>query len=319
MEGQSFAGALVIKLGALGDFVQALGPFAAIRNHHPGQRITLLTTEPFAEFARASGLFDEVWTGGRPGVLDVGGWLGLRRRLRGGNFGRVYDLQTSDRSSFYYRLFWPGPAPEWSGIAKGCSHPHLNPARDFMHTVERQAEQLAMAGIGEYVKGEYVKTGPDPDFSWATADISRFGLKGKYALLAPGGASHRPAKRWPVEHFGAVARALTIKGVEPVLIGSPAEAGMMAEIKAHCPEARDLAGQTTLLELAALGQGAAAAVGNDTGPMHLIAAVGCQSVVLYSNESDPALCGQRGPAVTILRRDRLVDLSAAEVLDGLDL
>ena len=314
MEGQSSAGALVIKLGALGDFVQALGPFAAIRNHHPGQRITLLTTEPFAEFARASGLFDEVWTSGRPGVLDVRGWLGLRRRLLGGNFGRVYDLQTSDRSSFYYRLFWPGPAPEWSGIAKGCSHPHVNPVRDSMHTVERQAEQLAMAGIGEYVKA-----GPDPDFSWATADISRFGLKGKYALLVPGGALHRPAKRWPAEHFGAVARALVEKGVEPVLIGSAVEAGVMADIKAHCPEARDLAGQTTLLELAALGRGAAAAVGNDTGPMHLIAAVGCQSVALYSNESDPALCGQRGPAVTILRRDRLADLSAAEVLDGLDL
>ncbi len=310
MEGQSSAGALVIKLGALGDFVQALGPFAAIRNHHPGQRITLLTTEPFAEFARASGLFDEVWTGGRPGALDVYGWLGLRRRLRGGNFGRVYDLQTSDRSSFYLRLFWPGPAPEWSGIAKGCSHLHANPDRDSMHTVERQAEQLAMAGIAAV---------PEADFSWATADISRFGLKGKYALLAPGGALHRPAKRWPAEHFGAVARALAEKGVEPVLIGSAAEAGVMADVTTHCSEARNLAGQTTLLELAALGRGAAAAVGNDTGPMHLIAAEGCQSVVLYSNESDPALCGQRGPAVTILRRDRLADLSAAEVLDGLDL
>ncbi len=314
MEGQSFAGALVIKLGALGDFVQALGPFAAIRNHHPGQRITLLTTEPFAEFARASGLFDEVWTSGRPGALDVRGWLGLRRRLQGGNFGRVYDLQTSNRSSFYYRLFWPGSVPEWSGIAKGCSHPHVNPDRDSMHTVERQAEQLAMAGIGEYVTA-----GPDPDFSWATADISRFGLEQRYALLVPGGALHRPAKRWPAEHFGAVARALAEKGVEPVLIGSSVEAGVMADIKTHCPEARDLAGKTTLLELAALGQGAAAAVGNDTGPMHLIAAVGCKSVVLYSNESDPALCGQRGPAVTILRRDQLADLSAAEVLDGLDL
>ena len=130
---------------------------------------------------------------------------------------------------------------------------------------------------------------------------------------------HRPAKRWPAEQFGAVARALAENGVEPVLIGSAVEAGVMADIKAHCPEARDLAGQTTLLELAALGRGAAAAVGNDTGPMHLIAAVGCQSVALYSNESDPALCGQRGPAVTILRRDQLADLSAAEVLDGLNL
>ena len=57
---------LVIKLGALGDFIQALGPFAAIRRHHKGAPVTLLTTEPFAEFARASPYFDDVWTGGRP-------------------------------------------------------------------------------------------------------------------------------------------------------------------------------------------------------------------------------------------------------------
>jgi len=309
MEGQSSAGVLVIKLGALGDFVQAMGPFAAIRNHHPGQRITLLTTEPFAEFARASGLFDEVWTDGRLSGMDVAGWLKLLSRLKNGGFGRVYDLQTSDRSSFYYRLFWPN-FPEWSGIARGCSHPHANPVRDNMHTIERQAEQLAVAGISDV---------PVPDLSWAAADLSRFGLGKNYALLVPGGAAHRPAKRWPPENFGAVARSLKEKGIEPVLLGSSAESGVMAEIKTHCPEARDLAGQTTLLELAALGRGAVAAVGNDTGPMHLIAAVGCTSVVLYSNESDPALCGQRGPAVTILRRGPLSALSPAEVMDGLGL
>ena len=45
---------LIIKLGALGDFIQALGPFAAIRRHHADAHITLLTTDPFAAFAAAS-------------------------------------------------------------------------------------------------------------------------------------------------------------------------------------------------------------------------------------------------------------------------
>ena len=52
---------LVIKLGALGDFVQAMGPAAAIRAHHPDAEITLLTTAPFAELARAAPYFDRVW------------------------------------------------------------------------------------------------------------------------------------------------------------------------------------------------------------------------------------------------------------------
>ena len=46
---------LVIRLGALGDFVLSMGPFAAIRAHHPDARIILLTTAPYAELARASG------------------------------------------------------------------------------------------------------------------------------------------------------------------------------------------------------------------------------------------------------------------------
>ena len=45
---------LVIRLGALGDFVQSFGPFSAIRAHHPEARITLLTTAPFADLARRS-------------------------------------------------------------------------------------------------------------------------------------------------------------------------------------------------------------------------------------------------------------------------
>ena len=303
------SGILVIKLGALGDFVQALGPMAAIRAHHKDQRTTLLTTAPFADFAKASGYFDDIWIDGRPIGMNVAGWLKLLSHLRNGGFGRAYDLQTSDRSSFYFRFFWPN-FPEWSGIARGCSHPHANPDRDNMHTIERQAEQLAMAGIPDV---------PVPDLSWATADVSRFSLPERYALLAPGGAAHRPGKQWPPERFGELAGVLAEKEIRPVILGAAGEAPIMAAIRDRCPEAVDLSGETALLELAALGRGARLAVGNDTGPMHLLSAVGCPSAVLFSSDSDPALCGQRGPKVTIIRKPELTALLAAEVMDGLDL
>ncbi|MBM3542113.1 MAG: glycosyltransferase family 9 protein, partial [Alphaproteobacteria bacterium] len=142
---------LVIKLGALGDMVQALGPMAAIRRHHRDAHLVLLTTAPFAPLARASGWFDEIWCDARPSLWNLPAALALARRLNAGRFARVYDLQTSDRSGFYFRLIGPpfGRRPEWSGIARGCSHPHANPGRDSMHTIERQAEQLTMAGVGE--------------------------------------------------------------------------------------------------------------------------------------------------------------------------
>ena len=138
---------LVIKLGALGDFIQAGGAFEVIRAHHNRAIITLLTTQAFADFSAKSPWFDEVWVDKRPKLLDMVSWLNLRARLRSGEFQRVYDLQTSDRSNVYFKLFWPSDAPEWSGTAKGCSYLHSNPDRDLMHTIDRQAEQLVVAGL----------------------------------------------------------------------------------------------------------------------------------------------------------------------------
>ncbi|MBT5297776.1 MAG: glycosyltransferase family 9 protein [Rhodospirillaceae bacterium] len=289
---------LVIKLGALGDFVQALGPMRAIRDAHADAPLVLLTTEPYANFARASNLFDDIWIDSRPHGLQIGTWLALRRQLLGGGFSRVYDLQTSDRSSFYHRLFWPRQKPEWSGIAPGCTHPHANPERDFMHTIDRQREQLQMAGIDG---------SPAPDLGWVDAELQELNLAPQFALLAPGGARHRPRKRWPADAFIKLATQLSADSIQPVFIGGGDEAGLLGEIAAGVPDARNLAGQTSLLELAAMGRTATLAVGNDTGPMHLLAVAGCPCLVLYSDDSDPALCAQRGARVEIIR---VADLGA---------
>ena len=297
---------LVIKLGALGDMVLALGPFAAIRAALPDAAITLLTTAPYKGFLRASDYFDDIWIDGRPSFFEPTGWLALRRRLIGGNFDFVYDLQTSDRSGWYYRLMGPGSRPSWSGIARGCSHPHGNPDRDSMHTIERQREQLACAGIA---------TVPEADLSWVDADVARFGLEAPYTLLVPGGAPHRPRKRWPVDSYAALARDLADRGVRPVIIGGPEERALAASI----PAARSLAGETSFADIAVLARGAAGAVGNDTGPMHLIAAAGCPALVLFSAASDPALTSPRGARIAILQREKLDELGVPEVAAALSL
>lgn len=294
---------LVIKLGALGDFAQAFGPFQAIRKHHPGDRITLLTTAPFVELALQLPWFNAVAIDARPKALDLKGWRALRRMLRDGGFDRVYDLQTSDRSSGYRKLFLPGPQPEWSGIAKGCSHPHRNPRRDFLHTIERQAEQLADAGIADV---------PPPDLGWLRDRLDGFDLPERFALIAPGGAAHRPAKRWPAAYFAGLTTHLDGLGIASLLIGSSDEAGLHAEIMA-AGKAASLAGRTSFDQIISLGRRATLAIGNDTGPMHLVAMTGCPTLVLFSAESDPALCAPRGEKVKVLRRDDLAGLSVGEV------
>jgi ADP-heptose:LPS heptosyltransferase len=295
---------LVIKLGALGDFVQAMAPAAAIRGFHRAAEITLLTTQPFAELGRAAPYFDRVWIDERPGLANPLGLWRLRRRLIDGQFGRVYDLQTSDRSSYYFHLMGPARRPEWSGIAWGASHPHSNPDRDYLHTLDRQAEQLRLANIAMV---------PPLDLSWAARDISHFELPAPLLLLVPGASAHRPEKRWAVERFAELGRVAAARRVTPVIVGGPGEAPLGAAIAALCPGARDLTGRTHLGDLVALGAQAVHAVGNDTGPMHLIVAGGAPTTILYSAASDPALTAPRGSHVTILRRADLATLGVAEV------
>lgn len=299
---------LVIRLGALGDFVLSMGAFAAIRKHHPTARITLMTTAPYAPLGRASPYFDAVWDDKRPRWWQINRWVDLRRRLIGGRFDRVYDLQTSDRSNIYYRLMGPGVRPEWSGTARGCSHPDDNPERTAIHTIERQREQLRRAGITHV---------PLPDLSWMTADIAHYKLRPPYAVLVPGGAPHRPEKRWSAERYAELACKLVEARVRPVIIGGPPERAMGREIVAACPKARSLVGETKFEEIVEVARGAKLAVGNDTGPMHLIAAAGCPTVVLFSHESDPVRTVPRAPEgarpVTVLRRQTLEEMPLDEV------
>lgn len=298
---------LVIKHGALGDIVLATGPFAAIRRHHAGDEITLLTTAPYGDWLGRSPYFDRIAIDERPGWWNLAGLLALRQRLIAGGFARVYDLQTSGRSSRYFQLLLPGRRPQWSGIAWGCSHPDADPDRDRLHTIERQRGQLAAAGIAEV---------PPPEISWAAADPARFALA-DFALLVPGGSAHRPEKRWPLAHYQDLARRALGAGLTPVAIGGAAERDLGATLAAAVPGVRDLTGETSLDELASLARRARWAVGNDTGPMHLVAAAGCRAIVLFSAASDPALTAPRGPAVTVLRRAALAGLSADEVMRAL--
>ena len=294
---------LVIKHGALGDFILATGPFKAIRAHHPEARLTLLTASSFERLGSDCGCFDDVWIDDRPRPHQVVALFRLRKRLLSGRFDRVYDLQTSDRTGWYYRLF-PPPRPEWCGIAAGCSHLHDNPDRDRMHVIDSQVEQLRLVGIDSV---------PRPGIDWLEAPVSGLGLPEEFALLVPGGSPRRPGKRWPAACYAALARRLSERGLAPVLIGADAERDVIAAIADRCKDAIDLCGRTSLAQLASLCRRARVAVGNDTGPMHVAALAGCGTVVLFSRDSDPALCAPRGVGVVVVRRERLEDLSVDEV------
>ncbi|PLR22334.1 ADP-heptose--LPS heptosyltransferase [Caulobacter zeae] len=296
---------LVIKLGALGDFVLALAAMKKIREAHPRARITLLTTPPFEALARLSPYFNAVEVDGRPS--DAGDLFKMLGRIRKAKYDRVYDLQTNNRTGWYFQALRPFP-PQWSGIAKGASLPQRGRARYHMHTLERHADQLRQAGIWPDAPTE-PGSAPPPDLSWIlrkhkdARPVAGAVTPKPYVLLVPGGSAHRPEKRWPVESYAQLAALLKSKGLDIVIIGGPQESAMARQIQKAAGQARDLTGRTDFAQLAVLGAKAALVVGNDTGPTHLLAAAGAPTIALFSDASDPALCGPRGHVAVIKSPD----------------
>jgi heptosyltransferase-2 len=107
-----------------------------------------------------------------------------------------------------------------------------------------------------------------------------------YWTFAPG-AEYGPAKRWPAEHYAALARALHARDGAPiVLLGSPAEATLCEEIAAQSGGAcRVVAGGATLLESIALIAGSRGLASNDSGLMHVAAAFGVAQVAVFGSTS----------------------------------
>lgn len=295
---------LVIKHGALGDVIIATAAFAAIRKEHPDAHITCLTTKPYAELLSLSPYFNEIWVDSKPRMLQRKALKRLKKRLNSVAWDFVYDVQTSQRSSFYWWLF-ARPRPNFSGVTRFASHAYKDKARHGKHALENHRLQLEIADVTPLGL---------PDLRWLNAEVRGLVPDVRYVLLVAGGAAHRPEKRWPAEQYAALASELAAKHLVPVLIGGKAEAEVLQSIADRVPEAINLCGNTSIAQLAVLARGAFLAVGNDTGPMHVIAASRCPSVVLFSKASSPKRSAPPGEHVHSVQRANLADLSVDEVL-----
>jgi len=315
--GASCSGALrrilVIKTGALGDFIQAFGPFQAIRNAHPNASLVLLTGKAFVTLGQESGFFDEVLTDPRPKALHLGQWLRFLRTLRPYRFQRVYDLQRKNRQYWLWQgLKYGLPKDqklEWSGVFKGCDFYQPDRKTDHRHGMDKIAEQLAIAGLPGV---------PPADLSGLQKDLSAFApLPADFALLVPGAAPTRPKKKWPAADYGQLAQKLLDHNITPIVIGTETERDDIQALRNICPAALDFSGRTDFGHLVSLATQARFAIGNDTGPMHLFAAAGCPLLVLYSADSDPQMTLPRnshpGRPVHFLQCPDLRDLSLDQV------
>ncbi|MBV9859532.1 MAG: glycosyltransferase family 9 protein [Alphaproteobacteria bacterium] len=296
---------LVIRYGGFGDIAMSMGLFRTIRAHHDIDHVTALTTPPFAVLLAQSGYFDEIVADPRSKLWQMPEWLRFAHALRERRFDRVYDLQRNRRTALLYRALSAARALEWSGVVPGCSHFVADRAGDHRHAVDKLVEQLEQAGIERILP---------PELGWLRGEAGSFGLPHRYALMVPGGAPHRPEKRAPAERFAALARYWVQAGIAPAILGTASERAQIDAIRAGCEDAIDLSDRTGFGDIAELARGAVGAIGNDTGAMHLIAGVGCPSLVLFSGVSEPDEVCPRGARVRVLRREPLASLETGEVI-----
>lgn len=226
--------------------------------------------------------------------------------LRRAGYAAVVVLPPSWSSAF---AAWLVHAPVRVGFAAaGRSRwlTHSLPARPRTVHLQTQYEELAAAVL--HASGRAADPVPQtPPLLRADAGerdagqaiLQAAGVRRRYAVLAPG-ARFGPAKKWPCERFAAVAAHLrTAYGWDVVLAGERGDAPETAAVRALEPAAIDLAGTTSLAALVGVLAAAEVVVANDSGTMHLAAALGRPVVGIFGSTS-PAWTAPVGPAVRFL-------------------
>ncbi len=153
--------------------------------------------------------------------------------------------------------------------------------------------------------------------NWVKNDISSFNLKHPYILFIPGSAPQHPQKRWPAQNYGELAKQLTAKGFTIALLGTDAEKDVTDQIYNICPDCINLTGKTSLFQITSLAHNASAAIGNDTGPMHMVGPTGCPTITLFSGYSNPKRHAPLGKNITTIQKEKIDQISIENVLTKL--
>jgi heptosyltransferase-2 len=229
---------------------------------------------------------------GAPGEtlpLDRGpsGFVAAARRLRRTGYRRGVLMTPSFSAAWLFR--WGGVRHLRGTRTDGRGWLLRDPVDPGSLRGRHRVDGFAMlAGVEEVTPPPRVHVRPPSD------RVERWSSRlpdGPLVAVFPG--ANAPARRWPLERFGAVARTLAEEGFGVVALGGPGERDLTARVAASSAGVVDLGGRTDLVDLAAILSVCDLVVTNDTGPMHLAGAVGTATVSLWGS-SDPGEVRQTG-------------------------
>ena len=292
---------LIIKPSSLGDVIHALPTLAALRDRFPSAHITWLVKRQWAGvLERAVGL-DRIW----PIESGLQGWLRMAPALRAAAFDLVIDLQGLFRSGAIAWLTGCRTRVGFANAREGspfCYTQRVTIPTPDMHAVDRYL--LIASAVGASPKGAspFRISLTDTDRERVAQLLTDCGVGPEAQWIAMNVSARWDTKRWPPEHFAAVADALQEEGLGPVaLIGAADDrSATNAVLMRMRTTPIDLTGQTTPELLPALLASTSLLLTNDSGPMHIAVAMGTPVVALFGPTS-PVRTGPYGPEHRVLR------------------
>lgn len=281
-------GIVLVRLDAIGDFIIWLDTAKEYRRIYPNQKITLIANAAWADMARGLPYWDEVWS---VKLYDLT-WKPFYRWALLSKVSNSY-FETAIQPTFS-RVFMHGDSVIRATHAKhrigslsdSCNISACDKANsDRWYTQLLPAKSQAMMELDRNAEFISHLTGKDfkaslPQWPVMASLAARLQPKGAYAILFPGSSWN--GRQWPVQSFVELGAQLhRLHGWQMVLCGAPSERALCHEIAEAAPTASlNLAGQTTLAELAELIRGAQLLIANETSAVHIAAAVGTPAVCI---------------------------------------
>jgi ADP-heptose:LPS heptosyltransferase len=292
---------LVIDLGQLGDVVMSLPALRAIRERFRQARITLAVGKPGVEVIEMSGCADATISVDRVGLRDGFKPLSVLRvfqvvkDVRGREFDFVIDLHSFSETNLMgflsgapKRLFSRRPGRSLDFLANFKPRPPVDDNDPNRHLVDRYLDVLVPLGIENQPRAPRLVTTAEDDRA-----VDAILRKSKAEMGAPlvglfPGAGH-PGRCWPLEKFAQLADFLLRNdGVRPIVFLGPEERSFVQQVRVLFPSACVILDRLSIRHLAAAQARLAVFVSNDTGPVHIAAAVGTPVVVLIDRPTHHA-------------------------------
>jgi heptosyltransferase I len=283
---------LLIKPSSLGDIVHAFPVVSAIKTQWPQSHITWVVKRQWADLVERAEGIDRVW----PVETTVRSWIREGRALRAQRFDLAIDLQGLFRSGLLARV---SGAPTRIGFANGregspwfYTHrvPVLSPDT---HAVDRYLSVAAALGASLPDKPRFRFRLQEEDMTVVRTLCQSRDFSVDKPWVAMNIGARWPTKRWPLEYFSAVVDQLRETHRDPVvMIGGAEERAYTKRLRALTKfPFIDLCGEIPLGYLPALLSKATAMITNDSGPMHIAAALGIPVVAIFG----PTSAARTGP------------------------